>query len=274
MKNCFTATETQVIDAVSFTTYNPNLSYEVKITTDSGIVEQVMGNTKYSGYVTVQLDYPVVVSRNEGFEVSVLLKADSDTVNIFGAAGLSLPVDVYSNRTLKYKDGTEYQKIWHSYSEPGQSYIYNFKYQEWVDISEDGMSNMRVKAFGHDWTEIYSASEISGNLNVGDAVSLVLEKDGEVYQGEQRWVLADELFSSTDSSVENVDGVWYFTASETLHTKNGNAVILALVPLDSGKEVIVASVTVSVPSSKVTSPAPLLGVFASLIIVAVIIRRK
>ena len=274
MKNCFTATETQVIDAVSFTTYNPDLSYEVKITTDSGIVEQVMGNTKHSGYVTVQLDYPVVVSRNEGFEVSVLLKADSDTVNIFGDVGLSLPVDECSSYTMKNEDGAEYQETWYSYSEPGQSYIYDFWYHEWVDISENGKSNMRVKAFGHDWTETYSASEISGNLGVGDAVSLVLEKDGEVYQGEHRWVLADELFSSNDSSVENIDGVWYFTASETLHTKNGKVVILALVPLDGGKEVIVAAVTASVPSSKVTSPTPLLGILVALIIVAVIIRRK
>ena len=96
--------------------------------------EKQTGRTSYAGYYTVDLDDPVRLKEKMPFSVVIEFKTDKNE-NVF------LPVDTDAKRY----GWSEYDVS----SAKGQSFVSKDGH-EWKDVSADGDTNIRIKAFTDD----------------------------------------------------------------------------------------------------------------------------
>lgn len=138
MANVYTARADEKLNAVSFFIRNSDVRYTVEIykggskgDPESGtcIAEQT-GFRKDSGCVYVPLKKPVSLSKGDRF--SVVITVDPKDPGVFCLKDTS------------YSVGTWYTTT--TYAEPGQSYL-KVDSSAWADVSADGKTNLRVKAF-------------------------------------------------------------------------------------------------------------------------------
>ena len=146
MSNVFKSKKDETLKAVSFfATQNSKIKYSIQIYTDitdpkdpqSGrprLSEKQTGRTSYAGYYTVDLDYPVRLKEKLPFSVVIEFKTGRNE-NIF------LPVDTDAQRY----GWSEYDVT----SAKGQSFV-SKDGEEWEDLSADGDTNIRIKAFTDD----------------------------------------------------------------------------------------------------------------------------
>lgn len=141
--NVFVSEGWERLSAVSFFTFNENVSYTVFVSTgDMGVGSTLRrmqsGTTEFSGYHTVVLEDDLLLRPGQVFSVAVMLSAPSDTVDFFGNAGLSLPLDLMDRAEGIFS---------YSASRAGESYLYDAADSAWVDIGAHGDVNVRIKAF-------------------------------------------------------------------------------------------------------------------------------
>ena len=134
--NVYTASSSETLDAVSFFIGDADVTYTVKIykggkagNPESGsCVLTQTGFRKTAGYVYVPLETTVPLSNGERFSVVI-------TINPAGTG-------------VSYFKDTDYSASWYSTSttaESGQSYLSTGG--SWEDVSSDGHTNIRIKAF-------------------------------------------------------------------------------------------------------------------------------
>lgn len=139
MSNIFKTSQKEKLEAVSFYTYNTEVDYTVSVYTsvDAGnpvsgkLAGTVNGHMKYAGYHTIQIG---PISMDKGMSFSVVVKLVGKDV----AMAIDTSVNVIDD-TVKWATSTTQAKA-------GQSFV-SVNGAEWTDISSDGMSNVRVKAF-------------------------------------------------------------------------------------------------------------------------------
>ncbi len=144
--NVFTAKGSEYIRAVSFFTFNKNVSSTICVSTDgvqpgSALRRVQTGNAEFPGYHTVELERPLLLRPGEKFAVTVTLNASSDTSDFFKNPGLSLPLDL----TQRHQAFTST-----SVSEKDQTYLFDENKRVWTDIGANGDVNARIKAFTTD----------------------------------------------------------------------------------------------------------------------------
>jgi len=163
MSNVFASRGKQTINAVSFfAEENADLDYSIQIYT--GIADKndpasgrrrlsvpQKGTTTYAGYYTVPLDEPVRLSDKETFSIVIKLHKK-------GKEDVYMPVDTDATRYGWVKYDTSAGK--------GQSFV-SADGHRWKDISADGSSNIRIKAFTDEsrplWW-LYAAAAVSALL--------------------------------------------------------------------------------------------------------------
>ncbi|MDE2524995.1 MAG: lectin like domain-containing protein [Methanocorpusculum sp.] len=141
--NVFVSEGWERLSAVSFFTFNENVSYTVFVSTgDMGIgntLQRVQNGTEqFCGYHTVVLENDLLLRPGQVFSVTVMMSAPSDTIDFFGNAGLSLPLDLMDRAEGIFS---------YSSSEAGESYLHDAAGGSWVDIGAHGDVNARIKAF-------------------------------------------------------------------------------------------------------------------------------
>ncbi|HJK79068.1 MAG TPA: lectin like domain-containing protein [Methanocorpusculum sp.] len=143
MANVFTASGSDRIDAVSFFTSNSDVKYEIAIYTDltdaadptSGSLRtRQPGSLQFAGYTTVPLTRPVELIEGQSFSVIVELSKDYLT----DGEEVWIVIDTDTSGSWSYSQ---------TYAEPGQSFTSSDGGMYWYDLSEDGSTNARVKAF-------------------------------------------------------------------------------------------------------------------------------
>ncbi|MDV0443030.1 lectin like domain-containing protein [Methanorbis rubei] len=144
--NRFTAKGYESLRAVSFFTFNKNVSYEIFVSTNgikqgSALKRVVSGTAKIPGYHTITLPRPLFLHPNESFAVTVTLHAPSGTSDFFENPGLSLPLDLTQRHQIFIST---------SVSEENQSYLFDEDERAWTDIGAHGDVNVRIKAFTTD----------------------------------------------------------------------------------------------------------------------------
>ena len=149
MANVFTADGPEYLDAVSFTTFNTgNADYSIQIYTDpsnpsdptSGtprLDAPLTGHIASAGGYTV--DFESVVKLNTGDVFSVVVSFESEGSTVY------MPLD--TDEIVECRGVDEF------YSDPvasaGQSFV-SSDGESWTDVSADGSSNVRVKAYTSD----------------------------------------------------------------------------------------------------------------------------
>lgn len=134
--NVYTASSSETLDAVSFFIGDADVTYTVKIykgvksgNPESGsCVLTQTGFRKTAGYVYVPLETTVPLSEGERFSVVITVNPEGTGVSYF-------------------KD-TDYSASWYytlTTAESGQSYLSAGGF--WEDVSSDGHTNIRIKAF-------------------------------------------------------------------------------------------------------------------------------
>ncbi|MDU9376770.1 hypothetical protein McpSp1_13970 [Methanocorpusculaceae archaeon Sp1] len=144
--NIFTAKGYESLRAVSFFTFNKNVSYDIFVSTNgvkfgSALKRVVSGTAEFPGYHTIPLPRPLLLRPNELFAVTVTLRAEADTSDFFENPGLSLPLDLTQRHQIFIST---------SVSEENQSYLFDEDEGAWTDIGAHGDVNVRIKAFTTD----------------------------------------------------------------------------------------------------------------------------
>ncbi len=150
--NVFTAAGDEIIRAVSLDT-NQSVNYTLEIYTnlmsespDSGtLFASETGAVQYPGYYTIELtDY---VPIEEGQSFSVVYSLDSDEL-------LNISIDE--------SDIIEEDIETMTFALPGQSFVSNGT--AWEDLSADGETNLRIKAFTTDTTFAISIDPVTASI--------------------------------------------------------------------------------------------------------------
>ncbi len=175
MANLFTAAGDEDLKAVSFYNMdNINVGYEIQIylnpadpkdpTTGTAMFGMPQSGVQiYSGYHTVTLDQSVKLNKGDVFAVVIKLTASEDVY---------MPVDT----SVRIMDASMSEGSWGisvTRASSGQSLI-SANGSEWEDLSSDGTSNLRIKAFTTDIEKNDSNDNVPVFIAVGLAVALVV----------------------------------------------------------------------------------------------------
>lgn len=135
--NAFTATEDEMLSAVSFYTAADNVIFAVKIYDDfqdnelSGFLAKKIDTIAYRGFHTIDLDTPVRIKKGDDFYVYLYLSAGGQ------------PYDCTSEVPVLL--GASYRTIVHSTANRNESF-YRF-HSEWYDLYDyDSTANFCIKA--------------------------------------------------------------------------------------------------------------------------------
>ena len=148
--NVFTAKQSELLKAVSFHTVESNTDCEVRIyknvkgekPTDGDMVTELTGlYYKQPGYHSIELDDVIELEQGEVFSVVIKETLNGDATTIY--------VD---------RDHDNKWVVSDSSSEFGESYV-SMDGMNWEDLSADGNSNVRIKAFAD-----VKEEEIQGTL--------------------------------------------------------------------------------------------------------------
>lgn len=138
----------EILEAVSFALQSVNTNYSIQIyknPTDSRrptsgtamLAEPQTGTAVYAGYHTVELNAPVTLEQGERFAVVITLSKPDGTV------------------MFNYDYDYSYSYIdFNSNAAAGQSLVSWNDGKSWEDLSADGVTNLRIKAFTSDITQV------------------------------------------------------------------------------------------------------------------------
>ncbi|MDO9523230.1 MAG: lectin like domain-containing protein [Methanocorpusculum sp.] len=135
--NVFTAGGDELIRTVSLDT-NQSVRYSVSVYTDptenapdtGRLSAQQSGDIPYPGYYTIDLDEPVPIEKGQTFSVVYELETD-------GLLNISIDSSIVSEDAETV-----------TFAKAGQSYLNDGT--GWTDMSADGETNLRIKAFTND----------------------------------------------------------------------------------------------------------------------------
>ena len=145
--NLFTATGDQVIDSVSFTTFSmSDASYTIQIyrgledadDPTSGtpcLFRGVSGSIGAAGAYQIDLGKGVRISEGETFSVVMTFEADG---------AVYVPLDTDEDLKSRGVEECHFRPV----ANPGESFV--MIDGEWTDISADGTTNVRIKAYADD----------------------------------------------------------------------------------------------------------------------------
>lgn len=175
--NVFTATGNETLDSVSFTTFTmSDASYSVQVYTDladpsdptSGtpcLETPVTGDIWAAGAYFVPLGQDIALDRGETFSVVVTFASDGSVY---------VPMDTDEDGSMA---GTpEYYS--RPVANPGESFV--MVDGQWTDVSADGATNVRIKAYTDDDTSSDgpSAAILAAGIVIGAVVvGLVMRRD-------------------------------------------------------------------------------------------------
>ncbi len=175
MSNVFTAQEFEDLKAIAMPWYmDKSMNYTISIYTDlidssdptSGVLESVTkGSVDGYGYYVIDLSQSVYLKDGETFSVVVCLESQD---------GSDVSIGVDTDETGYNDDGT-LDYICDTTALEGQSFIYTEE-DGWVDISADGSSNVRLKAYTVDTDE---TTVIAAGMIFAVLISLIIV--GAVY---------------------------------------------------------------------------------------------
>ena len=193
--NVFTAQNDELLDSVSFFTVKDNTKYEVSIyknpeenKPDSGtLLETQEGTIAHMGYTKLKLNKSYDLEKDDKFSIVV-----KQTVN-------GKPATIFCDRS----SSEEYYFI-NSVSHAGESFA-SKDGNTWKDISADGNSNIRIKAFTR-INESVNGSKIIFDKNayevlIDQTVSPVVMLDDVVANGKAKleYIVEDGNIASVDS---------------------------------------------------------------------------
>jgi len=175
--NVFTAGGDELIRAVSLDT-NQSVNYTLEIYTspttgspDSGtLFTSQTGVLEYPGYYTIELTDPVPIEEGQSF--SVVYSLESEELLNISIDESAIVDDVVETTTFAL---------------PGQSFVNNGT--TWEDLSADGETNLRIKAFTTDTTFTISI----------DPVAASIKKRGIIISGTTTFAPGSELNVSLTS---------------------------------------------------------------------------
>lgn len=247
MVNVFTASGSDRIDAISFFTSNSDVNYRIAVYTDltnpsdptSGVLRTYQsGKLQFAGYATIPLNEPVELIKDQTFSVVVILskesrKADEEVEIVvdttYETSENSFHLEAYTDRSQ-------------TYAESGQSFI-SLDEVSWYDLSTDGKTNVRVKAF----TNPYVPAS-SGNAIKEQSVPVT---DDPIFSG---WY-QDEDYPDAWGVAEDIDGD---TTQYVTWAGAGTA----------------PEAAANVQPAITQASSPICGVLAGLLAACVLLRRK
>ena len=198
MANIFEAQkEKEELKAVSFFTVENDTDYEVNVYTglqddanpESGIVAATLkGSKPMPGYCTLDLEEAIPLKKGESFAVVVRQQVSGRNTQMY----------IDCNADYKWVMSTCSAKR-------GQSFLYGDGESGWKDISEDGETNVRVKAFTVDGT----SSDIDSLKFEQDNYTVATNRPEQlfVYMGEEQVNDRTKLeFTAEDTTILSVDG--------------------------------------------------------------------
>ncbi len=195
MANCFTVQNTtEQLKEVSFYTIEDDTDYEITIYKDltdpedpeSGTpVATISGSKPVSGYCSVALDTAVALSKGETYSVVVEEQVE----------GKNTPF--YLDQNVDYGWVNCVSK-----AEAGQSFLCGV--DGWEDVSKDGQTNVRVKAFTDNATsqkvENLQFQEASYEVSANQSVATTVLSDGKTVADDSAltYTVEDSLIASVD----------------------------------------------------------------------------
>ncbi|HJJ50485.1 MAG TPA: lectin like domain-containing protein [Methanocorpusculum sp.] len=154
--NMFTAGGDELIRTVSLDT-NQSVSYIVSIYTDpegspdaGKLSAEQSGGISYAGYYTIDLDEPVPIEKGQNFSVVYLLETDG-------------PLNISIDSSIVDEDVETV-----TFAKAGQSYLNNGT--GWTDMSADGITNLRIKAFTNDTVFLIGVDPVHASLHKRDVL--------------------------------------------------------------------------------------------------------
>ncbi|RKX24319.1 MAG: hypothetical protein DRP45_08480, partial [Candidatus Zixiibacteriota bacterium] len=220
--SAFVAGGSEQIRSVSFYTAIHNVTYTAKVYDryeGGALLDELsvqVGSLQYSGFHTIDLDTPVLLSEDDDFYIYVQLSGGGHAYDMTS----DIPVLL----------GAQYRTIVESSAEPGQSYYYSGS--AWVDLTDDeSTANFCIKALTND-ISVRITPEV-GMLSEGPVggpfspLSLVYELENRCTEAIDYEVTADAgadwlTLSGSTSGTLPVYGTVQITAEI-----NANAVSLA-----------------------------------------------
>lgn len=195
MANCFTVQNaTEQLKEVSFYTIEDDTDYEITIYKDltdpedpeSGKpVATISGSKSVSGYCSVALDTAVALSKGETYSVVVEEQVE----------GKNTPF--YLDQNVDYGWVNCVSK-----AEAGQSFLYGA--DGWEDVSKDGQTNVRVKAFtdnaASQKVENLQFQEASYEVSANQSVATTVLSDGKTVADDSAltYTVENSLIASVD----------------------------------------------------------------------------
>ena len=196
--NVFTAVNDEILNAVSFFTVEDNTKFEVRVYTDvtdakdptSGKLEvSKTGSMVHMGYTKLDLGQEVKIEKGKKFSIVVKQTVDGK------------PADMFCDKTTD-----EYYVVECSNANAGESLAIKPGAKSWEDISADGDSNLRIKAF----TKVnesaagttVSFKEDSYVVAVDEKIPTTVLLDGKEASGKAKfeYSVADEEIAFVDSA--------------------------------------------------------------------------
>jgi len=152
ISNVFTGGGDEELQAVSLDT-NQSVNYTLRVYTDplpdepdaGTLLAEQEGSIAFPGYYTIRLDEPVPIEKGQTFSVVYDLEGEK-TLNI------SIDTSAVSEEVVTTT----------TFAKAGQSYLNNGT--GWTDLSADGETNLRIKAFTNDLVFWIGMDPISASM--------------------------------------------------------------------------------------------------------------
>ena len=162
--NVFTASGSEMLRAISFCNWDEALTYTVEIyknpTTgnpSSGtLMSSQTGYLTYSGYYTIPLDTPVMLSQGETFAVVITQSCPTADDN---GKYIHTPYDATFNNS-NWADWLNFVHVNH-----GNTSYYQEPNGAWTDCPDNG--DYRIKAYTDDYENTYTVNAVSNNTSYG-----------------------------------------------------------------------------------------------------------
>ncbi|MBQ2517707.1 MAG: hypothetical protein II536_02655, partial [Clostridia bacterium] len=162
--NVFTAKGSEMLKAIAFCNWDEAMTYTVDVyknpTTgnpSSGTrVSGASGYLTYSGYYTIELDTPVILSQGETFSIVI-------TQNVASADDKGYYVHTPYDATFSNTDVVSWASWTHT--NHGNTSYYQEPNGAWTDCPDNG--DYRIKAYTVDYENTYTVTAVSNNNSYG-----------------------------------------------------------------------------------------------------------
>lgn len=220
MANVFTAQHNEMIQAVSFVTYEDDVDYTIEIydgvasDPSSGTLvsaSSTSGTSTYAGYHSVSLTAPAMITEGNKFAVVVRLYDKNNSSTAITLSCDTTNTESYIGFENAVADGQSY------FSTNGSS---------WSDVSKSHSSNFRIKAFANEANvplEGVSFTDSTLNLAEGDTQKLSpVFNPTNASNKSLNWVSSNPSVASVDTN-GNVKALASGTTTITATSKENSA---------------------------------------------------